>query len=119
MKRGLIMEEFLKELGIQGTPQRTDDGTYVLDIEGPDNYGRIYSRLDRSALLEEDEDASQLTFDTSSIRYQNDEYMLTLLADFNEDTYQLVIQTKEPSKVEPEVDEIEDEEEIEEEDYRR
>lgn len=89
------MEEFLKELGIQGTPQRTDDGTYILDIEGSDNYGRIYSRLDRSDLVEEDEDASQLTLDTSALRYENDEYQLTLLADFNEDTYQLVIQIKE------------------------
>ena len=89
------MEEFLKELGIQGTPQRTDDGTYILDIEGSDNYGRIYSRLDRSDLVEEDEDASQLTLDTSALRYENDEYQLTLLADFNEDTYQLVIQLKE------------------------
>lgn len=86
------MEEFLKELGIQGTPQRTDENTYVLDIEGSDNYGRIYSRLDRSELVEEDEQASQLTFDTSSLRYENDEYQLTLLADFNEDRYQLVIQ---------------------------
>lgn len=89
------MEEFLKELGIQGTPQRTDDNTYILDIEGSDNYGRIYSRLDRSDLLEEDEESSQLTLDTSSLRYENDEYQLTLLADFNEDKYQLVIQTKE------------------------
>ena len=89
------MEEFLQELGIQGTPQRTDDNTYVLDIEGSDNYGRIYSRLDRSDLLEEDEESSQLTLDTSSLRYENDEYQLTLLADFNEDKYQLVIQTKE------------------------
>lgn len=89
------MEKFLQELGIQGTPQRTDDNTYVLDIEGSDNYGRIYSRLDRSDLLEEDEESSQLTLDTSSLRYENDEYQLTLLADFNEDKYQLVIQTKE------------------------
>lgn len=89
------MEEFLKKLGIQGTPQRTDDNTYILDIEGSDNYGRIYSRLDRSDLLEEDEESSQLTLDTSSLRYENDEYQLTLLADFNEDKYQLVIQTKE------------------------
>lgn len=86
------MEEFLKELGIQGTPQRTDDNTYVLDIEGSDNYGRIYSRLDRSELVEEDEASSQLTLDTSSLRYENDEYQLTLLADFNEDRYQLIIQ---------------------------
>lgn len=89
------MEEFLKELGIQGTPQRTDNGTYILDIEGSDNYGRIYSRLDRSDLVEEDENASQLTLDTSALRYENDEYQLTLLADFNEDKYQLVIQLKE------------------------
>lgn len=88
------MEEFLQELGIQGTPQRTNDNTYVLDIEGSDNYGRIYSRLDRSDLVEEDEDASQLTADTDSIRYDSEEYTITLLADFNEDTYQLVIQTK-------------------------
>lgn len=88
------MEEFLNELGIQGTPQRTNDNTYVLDIDGSDNYGRIYSRLDRSDLIEEDEDASQLTIDTSSIRYESDEYQLTLLADFNADEYQLVIQIK-------------------------
>lgn len=88
------MEEFLKELGIQGTPQRTNEDTYVLDIDGSDNYGRIYSRLDRSDLVEEDEDASQLTADTDSIRYNSDEYTITLLADFNEDTYQLVIQLK-------------------------
>ena len=89
------MEEFLKELGIQGTPQRSNENTYILDIDGSDNYGRIYSRLDRSELLEENEDASQLTIDTSSIRYESEKYDLTLLADFNADTYQLVIQVKE------------------------
>ena len=89
------MEEFLKELGIQGAPQRSNENTYILDIDGSDNYGRIYSRLDRSELLEENEDASQLTIDTSSIRYESEKYYLTLLADFNADTYQLVIQVKE------------------------
>ena len=89
------MEEFLKELGIQGTPQRANNNTYILDIEGSDNYGRIYSKLDRSDLVEENEDASQLTLDTSSLRYENDEYEITLLADFDEDSYQLIIQTKE------------------------
>lgn len=88
------MEEFLNELGIQGTPQLTDDGTYILDISGSDNYGRIYSRLDRSDLVEEDESSSQLTMDTASIRYEAEDYFLTLLADFNTDEYKLIIQVK-------------------------
>lgn len=88
------MEELLKQLGIEGTPQLSKNGSYILDISGSDNYGRIYSKLDRSQLVQEDEDASQLTLDTSSIRYYNDEFDLTLLADFVADTYQLIIQLK-------------------------
>jgi len=85
------MEEFLKKLGIQGKLKKSSNNAMVLDIDGSDNYGRIFSRLDRSDLLEEDEDTSQLTLDTSSIQYMSDEYRITLLADFNTDEYKLVI----------------------------
>lgn len=85
------MEEFLKKLGIQGTLKKSSNNSMVLDIEGSDNYGRIFSRLDRSDLLEEDEDSSQLTADTASIQYLSDQYKITLLADFTTDEYKLVI----------------------------
>ena len=85
------MEEFLKKLGIQGTLKKSSNSSMVLDIEGSDNYGRIFSRLDRSDLLEEDEDSSQLTADTASIQYFSDQYKITLLADFTTDEYKLVI----------------------------
>ena len=85
------MDEFIKELGIQGTLIDGKNGTKVLDIEGSDNYGRIYSRLDNSDLLEEDEESSQLTSDTASTIYTSDKYTITLLADFEQDIYKLVI----------------------------
>ena len=85
------MEEFLRELNIFEKPVKSDDGNYVITIEDSDDYGRIYSKLDRSNLVQEDEDSSQVTIDGSSIQYNSDKYRLTLLADFEGDTYSLVI----------------------------
>ena len=85
------MDEFLKDIGIQGTLQDGSNGSKVLDIEGSENYGRIYSRLDRSDLVEEDEESSQLTNETSAIQYDSEKYSITLLANFETDEYKLVI----------------------------
>lgn len=85
------MEEFLNEIGIQGKLNITDDNTGVLEILGSDNYGRIYSRLDKSNLVEEDEDSSQMTAETASIQYESEQYLITLLANFDTDEYKLVI----------------------------
>lgn len=85
------MEDFLREIGIQGELRSTNNNSMVLDIDGSENYGRIYSRLDRSDLVEEDEESSQLTENTASIQYISENYLINLLADFNNDTYKLVI----------------------------
>ena len=85
------MEEFLNEIGIQGRLNITDDNTGVLEILGSDNYGRVYSRLDKSNLVEEDEDSSQMTAETASIQYESEKYLITLLANFDTDEYKLVI----------------------------
>lgn len=85
------MEEFLKELGIDRKYEQSDSGSYVIDLKDSIDYGRIYSILDRSDLIDEDSESSQVTEDTSSVQYSNDEYTLTLLADFNEDQYKLTI----------------------------
>lgn len=87
------MEELLRNLGINEIPNKSDDGNYVIDILDSDEYARYYSKLDRSDLVEEDEDSSQMSLDSSSIQYlsNDDKYTLTLLADFEGDTYSLVI----------------------------
>lgn len=84
------MEEFLNSIGIEGKLRRSSS-SYVLDIEDSNAYGRIYSILDRSDEVDEDEESSQVTEDYSSIQFYSDEYLLQLIADFKNDEYRLTI----------------------------
>jgi len=51
------MEEFLKSLGINGQLQKSKS-SYVLDINDSNEYGRIYSLLDKNDEVEEDSESS-------------------------------------------------------------
>ena len=84
------MKEFLQHLGITKEGEYTDDNNYFIDLEDDDTYARIYSLLEKTTELEEDEDASQLTAENSSIQYVNDQYTVTLLVDYDSDQYALV-----------------------------
>lgn len=85
------MEEFLRELGIEQEVEETDDGKLIIEIEDSNEYGRIFSKLDKSDLVDEDQESSQITLDTSSIQFESDEYLITLLANFDTDEYKLTI----------------------------
>ena len=85
------MEEFLKQLGINKTGVKSNGNVYTVDIEGSDEYGRVYSKLDKSDLVEEIPDSSQITYETASIQFESDEYLITLLADFDADEYKMTI----------------------------
>ena len=82
------MEELLQSLGIKEEPNESNNGVYVIDIN---EYGVYYSKLDRSPLLDEDEESSNVTLDGSTIVYMSDNYILTLVADFASDQYKLTI----------------------------
>ena len=84
------MEEFLNSLGIEGQLQKSKS-SYVLDILDSNDYGKIYSILDKSDEVEEDPESSQVTLDYSSIQFYNDEYNIQLIADFENDEYRLTI----------------------------
>ena len=85
------MNELLKQIGIDAEPVKGEDGSYNIDIEDSNEYGRYFSKLDKSDLVEEEQDASSVNFENSSIQFTNDKYTLTLLADFENDTYSLNI----------------------------
>lgn len=85
------MEEFLRKIGIDGKLNRSREGLYVLDIMDSDEYGRIYSKLDKSDLLDEVVDNSQITYDAANIQYESDDYLISLLADFKNDNYKMTI----------------------------
>lgn len=84
------MEEFLNSIGITGNLQKSRS-SYVLDIEDSNEYGKIYSLLDKSDEIEEDSESSQVTLDYSSIQYFNDQYTVQLIANFKDDEYRLTI----------------------------
>lgn len=85
------MEEFLREIGINNELIKTDDGNYKIDIPDSNEFAKIYSKLDKSLLVDEDEESSQVTVDTISIQYLGDKYTITLLGDLDADTYSLTI----------------------------
>ena len=85
------MNELLKQIGINAEPVKGENGSYNIDIEDSNEYGRYFSKLDKSDLVEEEQDASSVNFENSSIQFTNDNYTLTLLADFENDTYSLNI----------------------------
>ena len=85
------MNELLKQIGIDAEPVKGENGSYNIDIEDSNEYGKYFSKLDKSDLVEEDQDASSVNFENSSIQFTNDKYTLTLLADFENDTYSLNI----------------------------
>lgn len=84
------MKEFLKSIGITGELQKSN-ASYVMDIANSNEYGRIYSLLDKSEDVEEDSESSQVTMDYSSVQFFNDDYTIQLIADFEHDQYRLTI----------------------------
>lgn len=65
---------------------------YTLDLYSDADWGRLYTTLDDSNLLDQIEENVLLTEHNSSLLYNyNDELLLNLKADFDNDQYQLVI----------------------------
>lgn len=86
----MFLEKFLKEVGITQVGHYTKSNSYVIDIENSDEYGKIYSSLDKCDKLEEDEDSSNVTIHTSNIVFESDDFQFILIADLDQDTYKLV-----------------------------
>lgn len=86
------MDEILRELGIDLEGTYDSEGGYVVDLNSSNQFGKIYSKLDKSDDLNFLESNSILTTDNASLIYRyEDEAELTLLGDFNNDKYQLVV----------------------------
>lgn len=86
------MEKLLKDLGITKVGSYARDGSYVIDLDSSEEFGKIYSLLENSEDLDYMEENNLLTVTNASMTYRHDnDYQLQLLADFNYDTYKLVV----------------------------
>ena len=87
------MQEFAELLGIDIGGTYARDGSYVIDLGDANMFGRIYSILDNNEDLEYIETTSLLNVNNSSLNYRyGDEYQISLIADFNQDQYKVVIE---------------------------
>lgn len=87
------IKDYLRELGITQEGTISEDDSYVIDLSSSDEYGKVYSRLERSDDLEILQDNQVVTEEGSSLIYESESqpYLLNLIADFDSNRYQLII----------------------------
>lgn len=85
------MLTILKELGIDNYGTTSSNGMYVVDFESSDEFGKAFSKLDRNDDVEYLSDISSLNVSTSNLAYNYKDHRINLIADFDNDTYKLVI----------------------------
>ena len=86
-------EEYLDSIGILDRGNISDDGAYVVDLNTSDDYGKIFSKLEKCEDLEILQDSQVVTEQGSSLIYESKStnYILNLISDWESDKYQLVI----------------------------
>lgn len=85
------MKELLRKIGITEAGYFSSNNNYVIDFDNSDEYNKAFSKLDRIDLVEENDDTSVINMSVSNIMYSNDDFSLNLIADFDNDTYKLVV----------------------------
>lgn len=87
------MEEFLDALNISSNGDYDSDGNLVIELRDADEFAKTYSKLDRSNLVDEDEESSVISLDNGSIQFIGDDYIITLLSNDDADEYKLTIKS--------------------------
>ena len=85
------MKDLLRKIGITEEGYRTSDNNYVIDLDDSDHFNQIFSKLDKSEEVEENEDSSLVTLKVTNILYLAEGHALNLIADFEQDAYKLVV----------------------------
>ena len=85
------MKELLKNIGITEVGYYSKEKNYVIDLEDSDHFNKVFSKLQKSDLVDENEDSSVVNLSVSNILFLADDYSLNLIADFDQDVYKLVV----------------------------
>ena len=84
------MKDFLREIGITKNGNMSDDGCYIIDFDNDTEWSKANSILDKSNLVDEEEDSSNVAIEAVTIQYVGDDYTITMMADFDSDNYRLI-----------------------------
>ena len=85
------MKDTLKKIGINESGYFSEDDNYIIDFENSEQFNKAFSRLEKSDLVEENEDSSVVDLNVSNVMYVSDDYSFNLIAEFEQDIYRLVV----------------------------
>lgn len=85
------MKDILRKIGITEAGYFSEDDNYIIDFENSEQFNKAFSRLEKSDLVEENEDSSVVDLNVSNVMYVTDEYSFNLIAEFEQDIYRLVV----------------------------
>lgn len=88
------MEEFLNSIGIYDVGEYDKKNVYVIDIDNSNDYDKILGKLDKSDKLDVDEESCLMTIHNASTIFTSDDYILTIIANFDDDTYKLTVKER-------------------------
>lgn len=83
------MKQLLTSIGIN-LPGHYEGDDYVVDIDNSDMFYRVFSKLDNTDLLDEEIESSQVGLDATNVIYSSDDYVVNLIANFEDNTYSLI-----------------------------
>ena len=86
------LEELLTQLNIKDEGDYSND-SYIIDLDNSDTYGKTYTKLEKSNLLEPLEENQVVTLQGSSLMYKttDNSYIINLISDWEGNKYQLII----------------------------
>lgn len=85
------MKNLLKDIGITEVGYYSKEKNYVIDLEDSNHFNKVFSKLQKSDLVDENEDSSVVNLSVSNVLFLADDYSLNLIADFDQDIYKLVV----------------------------
>lgn len=85
------IEKFIKTLGIDKEVV-FDNDVHTVFLDDSDEYAKVYTSLTESEEVKLESESVVISSDIASLRYSNNDFIITLSADLGRDIYKLTIE---------------------------
>ena len=89
----MSIPQYLKQNNINKTYTISEDNNYIITLDNSDDFGKMFSHLEKIEDHEQLEDNQVVTEQGTSILYKSnsENYLFNLIADFDGNVYQLIV----------------------------
>lgn len=89
----MSIPQYLKQNNINKTYTISEDNNYIITLDNSNDFGKMFSHLEKIEDLEQLEDNQVVTEQGTSILYKSnsENYLFNLIADFDGNVYELIV----------------------------